>query len=77
MTSESMDEVDAPPSVFSPEAGLLTHRSLRSGSLPIPFGTVALVAGPLAVHSGATVRDLHPLSFSLAVTGEHLELSYG
>jgi hypothetical protein len=30
------------------------------------------VADPLAVHSGATVRDFHPLPFSPAVTGEHL-----
>jgi len=72
-----MDEVDAPPSVLPVEAGLLTHRSSRSGSLPIPKGTVALVAGPLADHSGATVRDLHPLPFSLAVAGEHLEQFYG
>ena len=31
-----------------------------------------MLAGPLAAYSGATVRDFHPLPFSLAVTGEHL-----
>jgi hypothetical protein len=33
---------------------------------------VVFVADPLAAHSGATVRDFHPLPFSLAVAGEHL-----
>ena len=56
-----------------PEAGLLTHRSSRPGNLPIPEGTVEFLADPLAAHSGATVRELHPLPFSLAVAGEHLE----
>ena len=30
------------------------------------------MADPLAAHSGATVRDSHPLPFSLAVADEHL-----
>jgi hypothetical protein len=34
---------------------------------------VAYYAGPLAAHSGATVRDFHPLPFSLANLSEHLE----
>jgi hypothetical protein len=55
-----------------PKAGLLTHRSSRFGNLPIPQGTVVLPADSLAAHSGATVRDLHPLPFSPAVTGGHL-----
>jgi hypothetical protein len=41
--------------------------------LAFPFRrTVAYFAGRLAAHSGGTVRDFHPLPFSLAFDDEHL-----
>jgi hypothetical protein len=39
--------------------------------LPIPKNS-GLLRRPLAAHSGGTVRDLHPLPFSLAFDDEHL-----
>jgi len=59
------------------KAGLLTDRSSQTGCLPISEETVAKLAGPLAVHSGATVRDSHPLPFSPAPEGENLGIVYG
>ena len=51
-----------------PEAGLLTRRSsLNRLSLPIPKNS-GLLRRPLAAYSGGTVRDFHPLPFSLAST---------
>jgi len=58
------------------KAGLLTHRSLRTGDLPIPEGTVVFFCRPLAAHSGGTAREFHPLPFSLAFNDEHLEPSH-
>jgi hypothetical protein len=40
--------------------------------LPIPKNS-GLLRRPLAAYSGGTVRDFHPLPFSLASTGEHLK----
>jgi hypothetical protein len=54
------------------KAGLLTDRSSQTRHLPVLGRTVAF-AGPLAAHSGATVREFHPLPFSLAPRREHLE----
>ncbi len=56
-----------------PKAGFLTHRSSRTGDLPIPEGTVVFFCRPLAAHSGGTARESHPLPFSLAFNDEHLE----
>jgi hypothetical protein len=39
--------------------------------LPIPKNS-GLLSRPLAAHSGGTVRDFHPLPFSLASNDEHL-----
>ncbi len=55
------------------KAGLLTHRSSRTGDLPVPEGTVVFFCRPLAAHSGGTAREFHPLPFSLAFNDEHLE----
>ena len=43
-----------------------------SATFPFPKEQWYFVADPLAAHSGATVREFHPLPFSPAVTGEHL-----
>ncbi len=41
-------------------------------TFPFPKEQWYFLADPLAAHSGATVRDSHPLPFSPAVAGEHL-----
>jgi hypothetical protein len=56
------------------KAGLLTDRSTQPGTFPF-FLEQWLIAGPLAAHSGATVRESHPLPFSLALKCEHLDQS--
>jgi len=54
------------------EVGILTCRSQPVRNLPIPNGTVVFCDW-LAAYSGGTVRDFHPLPFSLAFDGEYLE----
>ena len=57
--------------LVNPKAGLLTDSwDARPAAFPLPEATVACFAGELADHSGATVRDLHPLPFWLGL--EHL-----
>ncbi len=46
-------------------------------TFPFPKEQWFAIAGSLAVHSGATVRDSHPLPFSPAVAGEHLGQIHG
>src|SRR5579871_5572862 len=54
------------------EAGLLTWQ-IDAGRQPShPVGTVAK-SPELPAYSGGTVRDSHPLPFSLALYGEHLK----
>jgi hypothetical protein len=48
------------------EAGLLTCRSLRNRPPSHSEEQWLFLAGPLAAHSGATVRELHPLPSSPA-----------
>ena len=51
--------------LVNPKAGLLTDSwDARPAAFPLPEATVACFAGELADHSGATVRELHPLPFS-------------
>ena len=48
--------------LVNPKAGLLTDSlDARPAAFPLPEATVACFAGELADHSGATVRELHPL----------------
>ena len=48
--------------LVNPRAGLLTDSlDARPAAFPLPEATVACFAGELADHSGATVRELHPL----------------
>ena len=54
------------------EVGLLTYRSILNGSLPISNGDSGVLTGELAVYSGGTVRDFHPLPFSLVLDDEYL-----
>ena len=54
--------------LVNPKAGLLTDSlDARPAAFPLPEATVACFAGELADHSGATVRDLHPLPFWLGL----------
>jgi hypothetical protein len=52
----------------SPDSQVITV----SATFPFPKEQWCFLADPLAAHSGATVRDFHPLPFSPAVAGEHL-----
>ena len=57
--------------LVNPRAGLLTDSlDARPAAFPLPEATVACFAGELADHSGATVRELHPLPLWLGF--EHL-----
>ena len=57
--------------LVNPKAGLLTDSwNARPAAFPLPHATVACFAGELADHSGATVRELHPLPSWLGF--EHL-----
>ena len=48
--------------LVNPKAGLLTDSwNARPTAFPLLHATVACFAGELADHSGATVRELHPL----------------
>ncbi|MCU1234972.1 MAG: hypothetical protein JWP63_2939 [Candidatus Solibacter sp.] len=58
----------APSRGRSPDSQVIA----RSATFPSPKEQWCFLADPLAAHSGATVRDSHPLPFSPAVTGEHL-----
>jgi hypothetical protein len=44
----------------------------KPATFPFPWEQWLKKADSLAAHSGATVRDFHPLPFSLAVSDEHL-----
>ena len=55
------------------KAGLLTCRSSRRRLPSHSSWNSGLAAGPLSAYSGGTVRDFHPLPFSLILYDEYLE----